>query len=239
MYLLRLDDASEHMNIEQWIQMKELLDKYGIKPIYGIIPNNQDPDLFRYDEVGNFWELMKSWKNDGWIPALHGYTHVFETKEGGINPVNSKSEFAGVVIERQRDKMRKGFQILKEHDLEPTIFFAPAHTFDLNTLKVLYEETSIRIISDTIARNIYYRKPFYFIPNQCGCVRKLPFNIVTFCYHPNIMRDEDYKKLDDFLKINVRYFTAFSDKILIKRKKDIVDRLLEMIYFGKRKILLN
>lgn len=237
MYLLRLDDASEYMNIENWIRIKEITDRYGVKPIYGIIPNNQDPDLLRYNNVKCFWKLMKNWKDDGWVPALHGYTHVFETKEGGINPVNGKSEFAGLTIEKQRDKIRKGFQTLKRYDLEPTIFFAPAHTFDLNTLKVLYEETSIRIISDTIARNIYYKEPFYFIPNQCGHARKLPFNIVTFCYHPNIMCDEDFIKLDRFLKTNGQYFTTYSEKMLIKRKKDILDRLLEMLYFGKRKLL--
>lgn len=40
----------------------------------------------------------------GWIIALHGYEHVFETTSGGINPVNNKSEFAGVNLEKQKKK---------------------------------------------------------------------------------------------------------------------------------------
>lgn len=82
MYLIRLDDASEHMNIDNWLKIKVLLDKYGIKPIFGIIPNNQDTELLKYDTVYGFWEMMIRWQKEGWTPALHGYTHVFETREG-------------------------------------------------------------------------------------------------------------------------------------------------------------
>lgn len=45
---------------------------------------------------------MTSWKEKGWTPELHGYTHVFETNDGGINPVNRRSAFAGVSLEREK-----------------------------------------------------------------------------------------------------------------------------------------
>ena len=44
-YIMRLDDASEYMDVEKWQRMEDLLDKYHIKPIVGVIPNNQDPDM--------------------------------------------------------------------------------------------------------------------------------------------------------------------------------------------------
>ena len=30
---MRLDDASEYMDVEKWQRMENLLDKYGIKPM--------------------------------------------------------------------------------------------------------------------------------------------------------------------------------------------------------------
>lgn len=41
-YIIRLDDASEIMNVSAWERIEELLDNYNIKPIVGIIPNNKD-----------------------------------------------------------------------------------------------------------------------------------------------------------------------------------------------------
>lgn len=234
MYLMRLDDASEYMNIEKWTRMERLLDKYNVKPVYGIIPSNKDPDLLKYGKVNEFWELMIKWKNKGWIPALHGYTHVFETNDGGINPVNPRSEFAGLTYERQCEKIKSGCQILQDNNISPKVFFAPAHTFDINTIKALKEVSSIRIIIDTIADDIYFRDGMYFIPQQSGQCRKLPFNTVTFCYHPNIMKDCDYEGLELFLKKNESKFARFEDLALKKRAFGIKDVIIKKIYFARR-----
>lgn len=232
---MRLDDASEYMDLKKWKRMEELLDKYGIKPIYGIIPANEDPELLKYGRVEGFWNLMISWKDKGWTPALHGYTHVFETNDGGINPVNRRSEFAGVSLERQRQKIRAGYSTLKEHGILPAVFFAPAHTFDTNTLVALKEESPIRIISDTVANNVYFDDGFYFIPQQSGHCRKLPFKVTTFCYHPNIMSDADFIALDSFFKSYRNKFVDASSLNMKKRYHGIFDQLLEKIYFIRRK----
>ena len=234
MYLLRLDDASEYMDIKKWKRMEELLDKYGIKPIYGIIPANEDPELLKYGRVEGFWNLMISWKEKGWTPALHGYTHVFETEDGGINPVNSRSEFAGVSLERQRQKIKKGYSTLKEHGILPTVFFAPAHTFDKNTLVALKEETPIRVISDTVANDVYFDDGIYFVPQQSGHCRKLPFKTTTFCYHPNIMDDATFLGLEEFLKRNKDFFSQFDIMKFRMRKKSFLDGILKHIYFLRR-----
>lgn len=235
MYYMRLDDASQYMDINKWKKIESLFDKYFIKPIYGIIPNNQDPSLLKYTKVEEFWSLMNKWKEKGWIPALHGYTHVFETMDGGLNPVNKRSEFAGISFERQCRKISAGYKLLKEHDIIPSIFFAPAHTFDKNTLRALEQETQIRVISDTVAYDVYYKDNFYFIPQQSGMCRKLPFKTVTFCYHPNIMEERDFDKLEEFLKQNYLKFDVFSEKILKKREKGVKDNFLETIYFLRRR----
>ena len=48
MYILRLDDASEHWNKENWLQMHDLLAKYDVKPIVAVIPHNEDAKLLKY-----------------------------------------------------------------------------------------------------------------------------------------------------------------------------------------------
>ncbi len=234
MYLLRLDDASEYMDTNKWTRMEKLLDKYGVKPIFGIIPHNEDPQLITYEKNPAFWDWVRQKIADGWTPAMHGYNHCFETKEGGINPVNRYSEFAGVSYERQCEKIKNGYKILIEHEINPEIFFAPAHTFDENTLKALETETPIRVISDTIANDVYYKEPFYFIPQQSGSARSLSFKLVTFCYHPNTMNENGFKSLGIFLESHASEFIDYSEMILKQRKKSIIDRFCSFLYFIRR-----
>lgn len=42
-YLVRLDDACPQMNKQKWQRVENILDKYRIKPMVGIIPHNEDP----------------------------------------------------------------------------------------------------------------------------------------------------------------------------------------------------
>lgn len=235
-YIMRLDDASEYMDVKKWKRMEGLLDKYHIKPIVGVIPGNQDPDMVGvYPKDEQFWEKVQGWKEKGWIIALHGYTHVFETREGGLNPINDRSEFAGVPLKRQKEKICAGVRILQDHGIEPEIFFAPAHTFDENTLEALKEESNIRIISDTIANDVYFENGFYFIPQQSGRVRRLPFKIVTYCYHPNIMEEKDYMELDSFCCTHESEFVVFDSKYIVKKRKNFIDRTMKWLYFSRRR----
>ena len=41
-YLIRLDDACPYMDRVKWQRMENILDKYGVKPLVGIIPANAD-----------------------------------------------------------------------------------------------------------------------------------------------------------------------------------------------------
>ena len=233
MYIIRLDDASEKMNSINWKKMEKILDYYNIKPIVGIIPNNKDTMFEKFDFNKNFWEIAKNWENKGWIIAMHGYEHLYVTKCAGINPVHNRSEFAGLSLVEQKRKIKAGYDILLNKGLHPTAFFAPSHTFDNNTLEAIKCNSDIRIISDTIAYNIYYYKDLYFIPQQSGKVRKLPLKTVTFCYHPNEMKEEDFVKFEVFIKKNKRKFKKFK---LVKREKNIFDILLTKIYFMIQRI---
>ena len=231
--ILRLDDACPKMDVDRWAKMEALCDQYHVKPLVGIIPDCKDPDMDVYAYNDAFWtETIQRWKAKDWVLALHGYQHIFITREGGINAVNSRSEFAGISPDVQKEKIKNGICILRSHGIDPKVFYAPAHTFDHNTLIALKEETDIRIISDTIAWDRYQKNDFTFVPQQCGKVRNLPFKTVTFCYHPNIMHDDDFSRLEDFLKENA--FGTFPCDAT-KRKYSFIDRILKYLYLKKHK----
>ena len=229
---MRLDDACPKRDIAKWDKMEALLDKYGVKPLVGIIPDCKDPDMDCYTEDADFWiSRIKKWQSKGWTLALHGYNHVFKTECGGINPVNKRSEFAGVPFEEQEKMIADGVRILRNYGINPKVFFAPAHTFDENTIKALLNVSDIRIISDTPANKPYCKYGMTFVPQQSGRVRKLPFNTVTFCYHPNTMSNVNFVHLEQFLKTN--QFVDFP-LIVSDRKMSLVDKLLTKIYFFNR-----
>lgn len=232
-FLMRLDDASEKMDVGLWTRMESLLDKYDIRPLVGVIPHCEDPMMDKYPEDASFWEKVASWQNKGWIIALHGYNHVCNTKDGGINPVNKRSEFAGNPYDVQLEKIKKGLAIFRTHGIEPRVFFAPSHTFDITTLEVLKEVSTIRIISDTWAWDSYEKNGFTFVPQQSGQVRNVPFSLSTFCYHPNTMKEQAFNKLENFLS---RYHDKFCQFPIIETTRHIsmIDKVLQWAYFKTR-----
>lgn len=237
-YILRLDDASDYMCQENWNRILTLLDNYNIKPLIAVIPDNKDISILsKYKKELNFWDQVREWQDKGYSIGLHGYNHIFHTKDGGINPVNNYSEFAGVDLDRQRDKIKKGMKIFQENKISSSVFVAPAHTFDENTLKALKLESNIRIISDTIASKPYLDDGIFYIPQQMGIVRKspLPMKLITFCYHPNTMEDKDFFKLEKFIIKNIKKFEDLNEIKLNKRKKSLYDKILSYLYFRKRK----
>lgn len=237
-FLIRLDDACPTMSHYLWGKMETLLDSYGVRPMVGIIPHNEDPKQRIDSEDPLFWEHVKAWEQKGWAIAMHGYNHVYSSKEGGLNPLWNKSEFAGLPLNIQREKVRQGIAVLKEHGFNPKYFFAPSHTFDENTLVALKEETEIRIISDTIATKPYKLGDFVFIPQQSGHPIKLPFGgLLTICYHPNTMNDIAFDKLEAFLSEHQQDITSFeSIDISNLSQKSLTDKVLSWIYFMRRKM---
>lgn len=236
-YLIRLDDACETMNLENWLRMEKLLDTYNIKPLIAVIPNNEDSTQIIDEPNEYFWSWIKNLEIKGWEIGLHGNNHVYQTKEGGINPIHKRSEFAGVSLPEQKNKINKGFTKLEAKGLHPRIFVAPSHTFDLNTLRALKEESTIRIISDTMALYPYKQYDFVFIPQQVGAVRTINLpGIFTFCYHPNTMNEESFLHLENFLSETNKSFIAFNDlKTSELKTKSLFDKLLTFSYFKFRK----
>ena len=205
-YLIRLDDACPTIDVKKWNSVFKILDKYNIKPIVAVIPNNEDEKMLKNNYDNEFWNKVRDWQEKGYHIALHGYNHRHISKHSGIIHMNNRSEFAGVNIEIQRDKIKKAWQIFKQNKIIPNIWIAPSHTFDKNTLKVLKESTTIKIISDGIAFYPYTENNFFWIPQQLWWFVKKNKGIWTICLHPNEMNDKQIEKFDEVLRENKNNF---------------------------------
>ena len=238
-YLLRLDDASPFMDGGKWLQIEQTLDRYGVKPLVGVIPANADPQTMPCPEDGMFWTKVGRWQQKGWTVALHGYDHVCTTGQGGINPLWRRSEFAGVPLSGQKEKIKKGLAVFKANGITPRWFFAPSHTFDENTLTALLEQSTIRYVSDTMATRPYRMKNGIVVaPCQMGRFRDVPLSgYWTFCYHPNNMDDAQMQVFEQFVVANKEKFVSFDDLPMDTDKgKTVFDRLLSWAYFTMRRM---
>jgi len=238
-YLIRLDDACPTMHHERWARIEKLLDKFEIRPLVGIIPCNKDKAQEFSPADPYFWDIVHSWSQKGWEIAIHGYDQCYISKERGINPLWPRSEFAGVPLEKQKEKISKGIEIFASHGISPKYFFAPSHTFDENTLEALRLESDIRIISDTIADRPYCCNGFIFIPQLGGMPRKMLLEpkIRTFCLHPSTMTDSSFIKLEEFLTSHNDKFIGFNELNLNTAKgKSLLSRVLTRLYFSYRNL---
>lgn len=169
---------------------------------------------------------------------MHGYDHRYISKKRGLNPMWARSEFAGVPLEIQKEKIRFGLSIFNSHGISPKYFFAPSHTFDENTLIALRDESEIRVISDTIATKPYKHSDFIFIPQVVGSCRKMIIpGVWTFCLHPSMMDSSDFDQLSIFLSEYNSQFISFDDINIKKIKtKNLISKTLSFIYFTLRSI---
>lgn len=156
----------------------------------------------------------------------------------GLNPMWKRSEFTGLPLDVQREKIRKGVVVLRNHGLDAKCFFAPSHTFDENTLEALRLESDIRVISDTIGRYPYRRGEFMFVPQIAGHCVEMPLSgVYTFCFHPNMMSETGFSQLEHFLLKNSGRFISFHEIDLDKiGEKAVTDKLLSWMYFTSRKL---
>lgn len=238
-FLVRLDDACATMDHIKWNRLEKIFDKYGIKPMVGIVPDNKDLELIIGIEDADFFNKARDWQNKGWAIALHGFEHKYVTKSGGMNPVLCRSEFSGLSLKEQEEKIEKGYSIFKKNNLSVNYFFAPSHSFDENTVIALRNKTDIRIISDTIGVIPYRFKDFVFVPLQFGKFRNILIpGFWTFCLHPNMMNEIDFQNAEIFIEKHCEKFISFDDIESNSLKvKSNFDKLLSFVYFLRRRII--
>lgn len=200
-YLLRFDDICETMDWSIWQEIEAILIKSGIKPILAVIPKNVDPKLKITEANSNFWSKVREWQDRGWIIAMHGYEHKYETFSGGNLRISDKSEFSGLDYETQKEKISKALKIFNLNKIRVDAWIAPSHSFDATTLMVLREQ-NINIISDGFSYRVFRDDYFTWIPQQLWRFKWFPFGFWTVCLHHNSFKKED---LSNF-KLNVEKY---------------------------------
>jgi len=121
--------------------------------------------------------------------------------------------------------------------VEARIWIAPSHTFDFNTLEALKRETSINIISDGVSTKPFNYKGFFWIPQQLWQPTIKEDGVWTICYHPNMMEDWEFEKLEEFVIKNEDKFKFNLEDIVDsfkQRDRNLSDRLYHQVFFLRR-----
>ena len=202
-YLIRFDDIAPNMNWNKFDRFIDIAIKNNIAPILAVIPDNKDPELLKYPNKNNskFWEIIQKLDSIGWEIGMHGLNHKFLTTESGIMDINNFSEFSGLSLDDQKNKIKKSIEIFNNYSINPRIFVAPAHSFDANTLIAL-DELDINIISDGYRLYPYNIRDFVFLPQLFSTPKKMPFGVFTFCVHLNNLSENRFIKLINFIEKN-------------------------------------
>ena len=201
--LIRFDDISENMEWKYMDKCEVLFDKFNIKPLLGVIPENKDPELLSYPKNIDFWNRVESWKRKGWEISMHGYAHLYEqqTKKKDIFNYGGGSEFYGLDYENQLNKIKLGLEKFRKKDIFIRSFFAPNHTYDLNTLKAL-RDSGIEIVIDGYGLFPYHKSDLLFIPQLFYKEIMLPFGIQSTQIHLNYWDDEYFLNFENFINKN-------------------------------------
>ena len=191
---IRLDDITADMDWTKFLRFKELMDRYGVKPLLGIVPDNRDPKLKIDPPREDFWDYVREREEkDGWTLCMHGCHHIYTTEQGGMLPLNRQSEFAGEEYEEQRDRLRKGQEILHSHGIDTTLFMAPAHSYDLNTLMALRSLGFTGLTDGFGSKPYQYAElTFYPISYRKSDSLKKSRGVTTFVVHCNTLEEKDF-----------------------------------------------
>jgi hypothetical protein len=231
-YLIRLDDACATLDQGKWARMEHILDAYAIKPVVAVVPDNRDPGLIIEEPDPEFWSRVRRWQAKGWSIAMHGLSHTLrQTDARQILPFHKRSEFSGLSYAEQADKIRTSKEIFDAENVRVDAWIAPAHGFDLTTLKVLKDFTDIKTISDGIAVWPYYENGFFWVPQQLWNFRRVPFGIWTICLHPNAMMEQALDAFERNVSAYVPNIINFFDLRGTSHPRRLLDRALHTAYW--------
>ena len=199
--LIRFDDIAPNMSWEMMDKCQKLLNYYDLKPVMGVIPDNQDNELLKYPKRENFWEIVKKWELNDWSIAMHGYNHLYdkETNKKDFFNYGGRSEFFGHSYEDQLSKIKKGLEIFKKNNIQVDTFFAPNHTYDENTFKALKNSGILKII-DGYGLMPYSFNGIRFVPQLFYKLYLLPFGIQSTQIHINYWNDKDFINFKKFIE---------------------------------------
>lgn len=244
---VRLDDITPDMDWERFLRFKALLDRYQVKPLIGIVPDNRDDKLRAEDKVcrqgkqpEDFWQYVKELEAEGWVIAMHGCYHLYATKKGGLFPLNDFSEFAGLPFEKQKELLAEGKRLLEEKGIETKLFMAPAHSYDKNTLKAL-KETGFWGLTDGFGKTPYRWRGlvFYPISFRLGSTFRKKKGYSTMVVHTGTVSDEDLKRYEGYFQKGKADWISYREYLAAEPVKRGIWGRIQELFLAKGKYLLG
>ena len=238
---IRMDDINPEMNYDKFNKVKSILDAAGLKPLIGVVPYNRDETL-RYEKAHeDFPQLLQTLVREGWQVALHGYHHLYTTKEGGIFPLNHFSEFAGVDYDKQYMMIREGLEQLRNWEIDTKMFMAPGHSFDKNTLKAMKANNIVKI-TDGFGDKPYIRDGVTFYPiskKRSECISDKE-GYSTYVIHADTMTDSDMEQFEKLISGNRDRFISYSSYMSVPAtERRCPDNAKEYILATAKHILVS
>ncbi len=238
---VRMDDITPDMNWRNFNRTIELLAKYDAWPLLGIVPENQDPMLSIDEPEKDFSRIMLELRDKGAVLAMHGATHVYTTKKGGVFPLNLFSEFAGISFDEQRKKLSDAKQQLTKIGIDTNVFMAPGHTFDKNTLKAL-GELGFKYVTDGFGYKPFYQKGMVFLPIafRKGKVYHDGDGMTTIVLHVNDWKEEDFGSFEKLLSEKKEFFISYSKWLEQPvSKESLFKNIKDYLYATEKRILVS
>ena len=218
MYIVRFDDITPGMNWEKFYKIKKTLENYNIVSVLGVVPDNQDPNLNIEEPIllDDFFNRIRAYKAYGDTIAQHGTHHLYDTQDSGLLGINSNSEFSGNSYLKQLRKLAVGKEIMENHHIWEPFFMAPAHSFDLNTLRAL-KELGFKAVTDGYGFYPYEIEGINLVPQLVGKpISKIKYGIQTICLHTNSMSEDKINIFNEFIHNNNNLFLDFKSVYNIK-----------------------
>lgn len=231
--IIRLDDICPGMDYNKFRRVKEIFLKHKVPAVMGIIPDNKDKGLNGKIQKKKYFNELRGLIAKRWEIAQHGYQHILSQGKGIFDVHNG--EFPGLQFRVQFEKIKKGKTKLKKEGLETDFFYAPAHAYDINTFVAL-KKNGFKVILD--GRGIYpYKKHgLLFIPQIIYRPINLIFpGIIVICLHPNLMKERDFIKLDNFLSKNSKKIKTVKE--VVKKYNDLSPS--KRIYYGLMNLIIK
>lgn len=217
---IRIDDVVAEMDWVKFHRFEKLLDKYRICPLIGVVPMNGDHKLEgakdkrneAFQEEENYIRWLKEKQKLGWVIAMHGCYHVYMTKQGGLFPLNSFSEYAGRSYADQKKNLKTGVDALDQLGIRTDVFMAPGHSFDQNTLQAL-KECGFCYVTDGFGDEPYVREGLTFLPISFLRKKELQkkSGVSTFVVHTWEMTESDFRWYEDLFENKREHFINYRE----------------------------
>lgn len=236
-YLMRFDDITADMDWDKFTPIKEALEENNIYSVLGVVPKNEDPGLNIKDSLSEeqFFSKIREYKDYGDSIAQHGTYHVYKNQNPGILNINKDSEFSGVSYDEQLSDLEIGKKILEKHEVWQPYFMAPAHSFDINTLKAL-KTLGFKAITDGYGFYPYEIEGITLVPQLVSKpVPFIPFGVQTLCLHTNAMSQASIDKLINFINQNSEDFVNFKEVLDL----DAPNKYFKYVTYNASKTILQ